>query len=623
MTGFFQLRIAAANRSLHLVHDHRHLIQARHRRLHIARSSRAPARLGLRRATAVGPATTTTLTRQATSNYHQNHCNHRSHHRRRSSSFKQLHLLQQRLEMMASHQEIRRRSSAADRTPYDTPLSPSTPIAISTTVSTTPDTALAQVKPDDEISRHQQQQHQISMPAKPADKDSTDTTTDTMPPPPRPIGDLPSGRRFTHARAQSMATVLPRHANRLSLTLPIAPTSRGSDLQPIRPPSSAGQAQPQPLSAALSSKPPTPAPTPVLPALDDANDFIIAIAAQERRVLELREDLARAEADLLSLKRQWTSKESMQKRAAEIQSQAAQLVASCSSPQQCPPTPEAMMSPSRSSVDLDRKKLWLQTQQLQNGTSSPSTPTQPHQGRRKVMRGGHARTLSLLSPVRSDTPFNLHEDNKPSMHGAVAPPLPHERMVLPPPEEKPAPSKRATWQPRNPPTSSGVPQLMEDFKLGLRAFVEDIRQITVGDEPITGPPATQRHSGASTIRTPSTSGRDRDATPTGLGRKPSTSTRSKTISARDPSKQEAGLSGSSKAGDAIAIPEKSKANGKTKQFSWTPLGFETLEDNDWTSWESPSSVKSSRWSGSTVHTGGLDEIEAIPEKAEELTATPS
>ncbi|OAR02282.1 hypothetical protein LLEC1_06608 [Akanthomyces lecanii] len=559
MTGF-HLRIAVANCSLHIIHDHCHLIHTRHRRPHIARSNRAPARLGLRRTGAAGPAS---LTHAA--DYH--HC----HHRRRSSSSK-LHLLQQRLEM-ASNQEIRRRSSAADRMPYDNPLSPTSTIAMSTTFSPTPDSVLAQVK-DDEISRQQQFSGILQK----------DMSTESMPPPPRPFSDLPASRRFTHARAHSMASSGSRQANRLSLTLPIAPASR---VEPVRPPSSAGP------PVTLSSRPPTPAQTPVLPALEDANDFIIAIAAQERKVLELREELARAEADLSSLKAKWTSKESMQKRAAEIQSQ------SLASPQRCP-TPDATVSPTRQSVDQDRKKLWLQSQQ-----NSPSTPTQ---GRRKVMRGGHTRTLSLLSPAGSNALFNLHEDRI-SLDSALVQTL-HD-PIAPQLGQLSALSKRATWQPRSQPQPSGVFPLVEDFKLGLRAFVEDIRQITVGDEPITGPAtATQRHSTAMHTRKPSTSARDR---------KSSTATSPRADSSLGAVQQGPVLG--SKADGAASMSEKAKSSGKGKQFSWTPLGFETLEDNDWTNWESPSSVKSSRWSGSTMHNGGPDDIEAIPEKAEESTNT--
>ncbi|KAM3505550.1 hypothetical protein MY10362_002872 [Beauveria mimosiformis] len=582
MTGF-QLRIAVANRSLHILHDNRHLIQARHRRPRIARSSRAaPARLGFRRTGAAGAAT---LPHGA--NYHHHH--HHHHHRRRLSSSK-LHLLQQSLNM-ATNQVVRRRSSAADRTPYDNPLSPNVnfamAMAMSTTFSPAPDSVLAQVK-DDESSRQQQTSATMER------ENSTDSNS--MPPPPRPFRELPPARRSTHTRAHSMTSSAPRQSNRLSLTLPIAPASRGDF---IRPTSSAVP------PVTLSSKPPTPAPTPELPALEDANDFIIAIAAQERRVLELREELARAEAHLASIKTQWSSKESMQKRAAEIQSQA------LASPQRCP-TPDAMMSPTRKSVEMDRKKLWLQSQH-----NSPSTPTQ---GRRKIMRGGHARTLSLLSPARTEAPFNLNE-NRPSIDGAAAQPL-HERAV-PTLAQAPALSKRATWQPLGQAQQSGVFPLVEDLKLGLRAFVEDIRQITVGDEPISGPaPATHGQSDLLHTRTLGSSARERDVTPKGQDRKSSGPTKSRLNSSAEAVKRGSVLGG--KAVNATPMAEKTKSSGKGKQFSWTPLGFETLEDNDWGNWDSPSSVKSSRWSGSTMHTAGLDEFEAIPEKAEESGAsTPS
>ena len=43
-------------------------------------------------------------------------------------------------------------------------------------------------------------------------------------------------------------------------------------------------------------------------------NFLTAIAAQERRVLELKEDLVRAEADLRKLKVQWAQHEAQKKR---------------------------------------------------------------------------------------------------------------------------------------------------------------------------------------------------------------------------------------------------------------------------------------------------------------------
>jgi hypothetical protein len=64
-------------------------------------------------------------------------------------------------------------------------------------------------------------------------------------------------------------------------------------------------------SALASSVPQTPLETPasVATSPSNANEFIIAIAAQERRVLELKEELAQAEVELAKLKKQWASEE--------------------------------------------------------------------------------------------------------------------------------------------------------------------------------------------------------------------------------------------------------------------------------------------------------------------------
>lgn len=487
---------------------------------------------------------------------------------------------------MASCNEIRRRSSAADRNPLDSGsiAAPSTIMATTTTFSPTPD-AITSPPPMQPTTCGGHPQAQADGFGR-----NTNSTIDTqaMPPPPLHSSDerpphtgpiAPARKRFTHSRAHSTASVT-RQANRLSLTLPIAPSSSETSrpLQPAAP------------VIAASSQSPTPAQTPVLSSLEDANDFIIAIAAQERKVLELREELARAEADLASLKNQWTAKGAIQKRTVEVQS--------LDSPH--PTTTPDGASPARRSLDFDRRKLLLQ--------SHNNTPTTPTQGRRRVIRGGHTRTLSLLSPARGDSAFPVHDETSIDsvlQHKDHAP----TRDRFPTQGTTPTLAKRATWQPRSQPPPSGVPQLMEDFRLGLRAFYDDIRQITVGDEPISG-----QASPRSTTATPhrSTSSRNHsmdDRTVT----KPKVSPAFDSVTS--------GLRQPQKTKDAIPDPERAKT-AKSKHFSWTPLGFETLDDNDWTSWgESPSASRSSRWSGSTAHEAGLGEIQAIPETADE-TNTP-
>ncbi|VZH98686.1 unnamed protein product [Fusarium fujikuroi] len=436
--------------------------------------------------------------------------------------------------MASQQQAIRRRYSVADRLPADLVL-PTTPSnsnfetapnsTISATASPTVGVA-ASVNPryapvrdlaqgsnprhlnSSSHNRHGSMASTAAMPSRPASKDES------------------APFRRGHARAKSSVSSMNRQVNRLSLTLPIAP--------PTSDPS-----RPTPTSASISSVPPTPIESGIAtPA--DANEFIIAIAAQERRVLELREELSRAEADLTLLKKKWTAQE---KKGDTIPLEAFRSPILSS---------EDDAASFRRSVDSDRRKLLQQTQ-------NPATPN-----RRRVLRGGHTRTLSLLSPAKPDAGFSLYQDRDHE----------HEQVKLPSIERRTAQltnphlSKRASWQPRTQQNGPVVPQIVEDFKLGLRAFVEDIRQITVGDEPINGQPV-----------------------------------RSNSVNERASKRPE--------------LPSRSKTKSKNKSFSWQPLGFDSMDDNDWSNWESPaSSSKTSRWSGSTIGSGGLDDMSATSDEGE-------
>lgn len=550
------LQVCAADRTRRILHHHHH---QQHRYLRLGRShtpllvasvTKSPARSRLRRATLAPSAP-----------FH--------HRRRHSSGYRSLsHLLEKCSSDMASMQELRRRSSAADRNPLQSldsrVISPSTSsisASSSTVFSPTPDGQSHGTTSRDHATR--------------LDKRSVDFKA--MPPPSFPLDDVAPKRR-SHSRAHSTASIS-RQANRLSLTLPVAVPRN-------EPPRHAHSSS----IPHVTSVPQTPADTPTAPSPSEPNDFIIAIAAQERKVLELKEELARAEAELTNLKRQFGARETFHKRTVELQQiDSPRLVAS----------PDGSTSATRRSVELDRKKLLLQNQ------NTPSTPTQ---GRRRVIRGGHTRTLSLLSPTRPNSEFPVHEDN--SIDAMLNRGQPSNRST---PAQTPVLAKRSTWQPRTQQSQPAVPQIVEDFKLGLRAFVEDIRQITVGDEPISGQqsrPASY-HQGQ-TIRPPSdeTDGNRKTGRP-----KVSSISDSPKPSSATPTPAD------KKAKDIVTQPEKAKA-GKQKHFSWTPLGFETLDDNDWSSWESPMSTKSTRWSGSTIHNGGLDDIQVIHENGEDAV-TPS
>ncbi|OAQ64630.2 hypothetical protein VFPPC_05886 [Pochonia chlamydosporia 170] len=494
----------------------------------------------------------------------------RKHHVRHSSRHSLSKVTRRHLDM-ASHSEIRRRSSAADRAPIEPsvigsavcaatstfapapePALSSTPLTTTTATSTaTPiATPIATPSHTGKINKHR----------------SLDGST--MPPPPLPTDKMaPSPSTKRHSRTDSSSRI----PNRLSLTLPIAlPTS-----DPSRP-------TPSTTSATPSSMPPTPQQHSALPSPSNVNEFIVTIAAKERKVLELREALAREEAELAALKKKFSSVDAFHKQEISYHD---------SGSRNATPTGDGGVHSPRYSVDMDRRSLLLQNQ---------STPTQ---NRRAAFRGRHARTLSLLSPVRTNSEFSVLEDkNGDESHPS---PLLDRRASQ---AGNPTLAKRASWQPRTQQNSPVVPQLVEDFKLGFRAFVEDIRQITIGDEPVHGQTGSQGHhrAGSMSQAGPSDQPKSRNSyiaprTSSPLGASPSVTAPPTPVG----NQKEATL-------------EKPRP-AKNKHFSWTPLGFDSMDDTDWANWESPVPVKSTRWSGSTVHSGVMDDIQSIPENEEHTT----
>lgn len=393
---------------------------------------------------------------------------------------------------------------------------------------------------------------------------------------------------INETRSMRSESSVSRNSNRLSLTLPL----------PIAPPN-ALPTRPTPTSSTMASYPPTPLDTPSIMSPVDPGDVITAIAAQERRVLDLREELERAESQLTQLKRQWANNEAHKSRPKTRKPEPLRPVIPHID------TPED--PPSRRSIELDKRKALL----LAQGT--------PTQNRRRVFTGSHTRTLSLLSPLKpTGDGFAVHEDASPPArelrrteslrypaNEPESPPLSGYAPFVPTPL-----SKRASWAPRSVhQQTSGVKQIAEDFKAGLWTFMEDLRQATVGEEPITGQgtylrgidgnmrsTSRERDSGANqdTIRASAppraraTSAFDYDGTPTPMARYTDEDETS------EKEKENAEVS---------TLPARhkslSKATKHTKRFSLTPLSMDTFDDDSWSSWETP--AKSPRWSGSTVN----------------------
>jgi len=205
---------------------------------------------------------------------------------------------------------------------------------------------------------------------------------------------------------------------------------------------------------------------------EDTSGFLTALASQERLVLELREHLHRAELDLGKLKTKWALHEATKRR-----TQLQPLNTSISAPRSV--DGEEL---SRSSREQQRHKI---------------VKVDRNNSQRKVFSGSrHMKTLSLLSPTatmehganspssarppksgprdteRQSTSNIVVEENKP-----VASPITLASTAL---TETPN-----TNLPRDVILDTGK-QLVGDFRQGLWTFFEDLRQVTVGDEAVSG-----------------------------------------------------------------------------------------------------------------------------------------
>ncbi|KAI0859185.1 hypothetical protein F4860DRAFT_483387 [Xylaria cubensis] len=399
---------------------------------------------------------------------------------------------------------------------------------------------------------------------------NTDTTSSSMPPPPPPLTTATTSETFDACSIRSTSPTS-RNANRLSLTLPIA----RPDSLPSRP-------------TPTSSMPPTPIDTLTFHSPVDSDHFIVAIAAQERRVLELRDELTRAEAELKKLQRQWTISEACKKRPPNTTAEPLRALAPAASLRD---SSEDNPVAKRSS-ELERRKAILLAQS--QGT--------PPRHKRTVFRGSHTRALSLLSPTNSVGDASIHDDSVRSPDSSYISPPPSSSSI------RHAANKRATWAPyQSTQPSTGVKQLANDFKQGLWTFVEDLRQATVGDEAISGTTNRTTEMGSRSNKAEG----DQDtirASATNRGRIPFT-TELDSLSDR-PSTSSTSSSGDRAQHRRTTSRPELRAR---KHFSWTPLTFDNFDDDDWSNWDTPN-VKTSRWSGSTVNG---DVVPAIPERADE------
>ncbi|CZS97020.1 uncharacterized protein RAG0_06120 [Rhynchosporium agropyri] len=360
-----------------------------------------------------------------------------------------------------------------------------------------------------------------------------------------------------HARALSYT---PRRPNRLSLSFPVAPSSNGLD-----------STRATPTSSSVPSFPPTPIEQTLAPSPDERNTFLVALAGQERRVLELREELAKAEVELAALKRQYARQEGSKKRAEVRHVEPLQTVL-------VEGNNEDPSASSRHSADMERRRVLLNNLNI------------PKETRRKFS-GAHTRTLSLLSPERSN--FNYPQPFPPVMESSAETQGIPKSLTMPDTSQgiRRISSSRANARHSY---QIGVPlgakQLAEDLKSGMWTFLEDLRQATVGDEAVNG--TTSRSAVESTpggpVRKSSLVGdRPRGQSPRSMS--PRTW---ETLTGRSPLID---MGGEEPVRPREISPSVIK---KSRPLSLAAPPLDDLDD-DWAAWDSPI-PKSPRWSGSTT-----------------------
>ncbi|KAL8704653.1 MAG: hypothetical protein Q9201_002187 [Fulgogasparrea decipioides] len=231
----------------------------------------------------------------------------------------------------------------------------------------------------------------------------------------------------------------------------------------------------------------------------DSSNFLRALATQDRRVLELREELQKAEDELLRLKKQWATHEAIKKRNEfrHLQ-QLQQLKAASHSSRQVDRTSKnEHTSPDRRDRPLEKVPDTEQEPHI-NGEHKAKYHISRRQIHRKVFAGSrHTRSLSLL------TKFDTTRTSS-------------QRMLQePPPQTAPldrtdTSSLQASFhvnteaalaqtgahgmtkgQPKEVFIETGK-QLVGGLREGLWTFFEDIRQATVGEEASSSPEESKK-----------------------------------------------------------------------------------------------------------------------------------
>ncbi|KAK2879969.1 hypothetical protein FQN49_000695 [Arthroderma sp. PD_2] len=325
---------------------------------------------------------------------------------------------------------------------------------------------------------------------------------------------------FDSERQRKRASLPPRpngaarHAKRLTLNFPIniPPELANEPRSGKDSPASNNKHTPS-----QSASPIMPTPHRTSPSVSTLNEppdegygFLTALAAQERKVLELREELQSAELELSTLKRQWEHNEKGRKitqvvHRAEVMKPLRQTAMEGSQTEetgttQSPADSDASFTSGQARLSRDFERRHGSRQSVSNFAGA----NQPPKARTVFQSSRHTRTLSLLSARDEYNPsFPQPGDSRsarPSGYprSATLPSVDREpnggkQAILTPTRQKALQDNKGAWRRSLPPIPQDATtealvrtgrQMATDFKDGLWTFLEDIRQATVGEEGI-------------------------------------------------------------------------------------------------------------------------------------------
>ncbi|KAL5049427.1 hypothetical protein BDW71DRAFT_175870 [Aspergillus fruticulosus] len=461
---------------------------------------------------------------------------------------------------------------------------------------------------------------------------STNSTNNEPLSPPR---QMPSKRLSLPPRPHGAA----RHTKRLTLNFPINITP-GAAFDPSASPLPSGPMTPMTRSSAARQSPVHTITTSPFDGQDDGASLLTAIASQERRVLELREELHRAEAELDSLKKQWSTSETTRKRTAV--NYRAEAMLPLRSPDRVPGgsaagahSRETSVSGSASPAVPPQVRVSRELERRQSVLAAAANGTAVSANGRRVFQGSHTRALSLLSPTTGSMSSKLSESS--SGQGD------NDRVGRPPrsatmPSVDRVPTRTPTaptedmvtqWRKAMPgsPASRDIlmrtgKQMASDLREGLWTFLEDIRQATVGDEGInatesrTMQPRNRDSSSTSRSRdrlsVQTGSGSDKASSRSSSGRKSPGSTKATTSTGKGSKSadidasfwSEFGIDSSSGQQPANARRTPSTPSGANSRGQHKPSDLTTLHvDETWDDWDStPQPTKKSHTPSSSRST---------------------